>query len=329
MEVVIKTEGLSKTFKGNRGKEVNALKGLNLEISKGEIFGFLGPNGAGKSTTIKLLMGLISPTSGGFFVKGAASSSKEYKKYIGYLPENPAFYDYLNAEELLYFVGNSFSMRRIDIEKKSENILKTLDIYEERLRPIRSYSKGMVQRLGLAQALIHDPEIYVLDEPMSGLDPLGRILVRDIILELKAKGKAVFMSTHILNDIETICDRVGIIINGDLKRVVNTKEILESDISYYDITISSMSNIPQSLNFFKIHDGGSVIRGGQSPQTPGIPPKALRCSNSKNTFNLKVSPQDLNKVLIIISENKDITLHLIQPERSGLEHLFTKIVLGA
>ncbi|MBF0472234.1 MAG: ABC transporter ATP-binding protein, partial [Nitrospirae bacterium] len=294
METAIKTEGLSKTFKGKKGTQVNALIGLNLEIQKGEIFGFLGPNGAGKSTTIKLIMGLIRPTSGSFSVLGLTVSSDEYKKHIGYLPENPSYYDYLTAEELLHFVGSTFSMETTEIEQNSEHLLKTLDIYESRKRPIKSYSKCMLQRLGLAQALIHDPEIFVLDEPMSGLDPIGRILVRNLILELKSKGKAVFMSTHILNDIETICDRVGIIINGELKRIVKIKDILEKDIISYDITFSSTNNEPEILNTFK----------GQF-------------SKRVDTFNLKILPQDLTKILSNISKDKDITLHLIQPERKG------------
>jgi len=307
----IKTEALTKTFKGKKGRQVEALKSLNLEVVKGEIFGFLGPNGAGKSTTIKLIMGLIRPTSGGFTVNGPSetarmlpASSVEYRKNIGYLPENPSFYDYLNAEELLKFVGRTFNMKKSDIIERSEHLLKTLSLYESRKRPIRSYSKGMTQRLGIAQALIHDPEIFVLDEPMSGLDPIGRILIRNLILELKTKGKAVFMSTHILNDIETICDRVGIIINGELKKVVEIKDILEKDVTCYDVAISSTSlSAPEILSSFK----------GQY-------------NKRENTYNLKVEPNQLKEILSNISIDKDLTLHLIQPERKGLEQMFTEIV---
>ncbi|MEM4711326.1 MAG: ABC transporter ATP-binding protein, partial [Candidatus Woesearchaeota archaeon] len=211
MKQLISIENLSKIYKVKRKEKVEALKNLNLEIYKGEVFGFLGPNGAGKTTTIKLLMGLIYPTSGCFYINGIKNTSNEYKKYVGYLPENPSFYDYLTGEELLHFVGKIYDMDEDTIFERTEKLLKTLDLYDARNRYIRSYSKGMVQRLGIAQCLLHDPDIYILDEPMSGLDPIGRILVRDIILELKSKDKCVFMSTHILNDIETICDRVGII----------------------------------------------------------------------------------------------------------------------
>jgi ABC-2 type transport system ATP-binding protein len=312
VETAIKTEGLSKTFIGRI--DVDALKGLNLEILKGEIFGFLGPNGAGKSTTIKLIMGLLRPTSGNIYVCGLPSSSREYKKYIGYLPENPSYYDYLSAEELLRFVGRTFSMSDSEIGLNSEYLLKTLDLYDSRKRPIRGYSKGMVQRLGLAQALIHDPEIFIFDEPMSGLDPLGRILVRNLILELKNREKAVFMSTHILNDIETICDRVGIIINGELKRIVEIKDILERDITCYDITISVVGTPVRAIR--------------RASDCDELPLRWFKGQYTKreNTYNLKVLPNDLTQTLTDISKDSGIKLHLISPERKGLEHLFTEIV---
>jgi len=210
----IEIKGLYKQFTGKRMTKVDALKGLDLEIAPGEVFGFLGPNGAGKSTTIKLVMGLLRPTSGSTQIMGIDASQSDSRRLVGYLPENPAFYDYLSAEEYVAFVGSQFKMDSALLKRRSEDVLQRLDLWEARKRPMRGYSKGMVQRVGLAQALVHDPEVYILDEPMSGLDPIGRALVKDIILDLKKRGKCVFFSTHITDDVEKVCDRVGVIVKG-------------------------------------------------------------------------------------------------------------------
>ena len=226
----IKISGLTKIFPGKRGNRVKALDQLDLAIPQGEVFGFLGPNGAGKSTTIKILMGLIRPSQGSALLMDTPVTLPKARRQTGYLPENPSFYDYLNAIEYLTFVGNAFKMETKAIASRSEAILQRLSLWEARKRPIRSYSKGMVQRLGIAQVLLHEPTIYILDEPMSGLDPIGRVLIKDIIRELKAAGKCVFFSTHITHDVEEVCDRVGIILNGRLKTVAEVETILASGI---------------------------------------------------------------------------------------------------
>ena len=231
----IETEGLLKTYRGKRWARVEALKGVDLVVKRGEVFGFLGPNGAGKSTTIKLLMGLITPSGGSAAVMGTDVRSHLARRKVGYLPENPAFYDYLAAEEYLGFVGRSFGMEPALLGERSESILKRLELWDARKRPIRGYSKGMVQRLGIAQTLLHDPDLYVLDEPMSGLDPVGRALVKTLITELKAQGKSVFFSTHVTADVEEVCDRVGIIVNGVLKRVERVEDILTSSVESYEL----------------------------------------------------------------------------------------------
>lgn len=213
------------------------MKNLHLNVEQGEIFGFLGPNGAGKSTTIKTLVGLIFPTAGSARIMGVDISSHEARSQVGYLPENPAFYDYLSAEEYLLFVGRTFSLPESLLREKSEQTLKLLELWDARKRPIRSYSKGMVQRTGLAQVLIHEPDVYILDEPMSGLDPIGRALVKDIILDLKARGKCVFFSTHITADVESVCYRVGIILDGKLQSVERVETILTEGIVGYHLTI--------------------------------------------------------------------------------------------
>lgn len=226
---------LRKQFAGKLMTKVDALKGLDLTITAGEVFGFLGPNGAGKSTTIKLMMGLLRPTSGTARIMGMDASQAESRRHVGYLPENPAFYDYLSAEEYIAFVGSQFKMDSAQLVRRSEEVLKRLDLWEARKRPMRGYSKGMVQRVGLAQALVHDPDVYVLDEPMSGLDPIGRALVKDIIRDLKQRGKTVFFSTHITSDVEAVCDRVGVISNGVLEAVDCVDSILEKGVVGYVI----------------------------------------------------------------------------------------------
>ncbi|MBK5276964.1 MAG: ABC transporter ATP-binding protein [Desulfuromonadales bacterium] len=229
----IEISGLCKQFKGKRRTCVDALKNLDLQIEAGEVFGFLGPNGAGKSTTIKLVMGLLRPTSGTAIIMGVDSTLAESRRKVGFLPENPAFYDYLSAEEYVAFVGSQFKMDTALLKRRSDEVIKQLDLWEARKRPMRSYSKGMIQRVGLAQALVHDPDVYILDEPMSGLDPIGRALVKDIILDLKKRGKCVFFSTHITDDVEKVCDRVGVIVKGSLVAIDRVENILRSGLEGY------------------------------------------------------------------------------------------------
>jgi ABC-2 type transport system ATP-binding protein len=231
----IDIQGLGKTFKGKKRLTVEALKGLTLSIEQGEVFGFLGPNGAGKSTTIKCLMGLIRPTSGTALIMGELIGSETSRRRVGYLPENPAFYDYLTAVEYLQFVGRTFKMPEPLLARRCEETLKQLELWDARKRPIRGYSKGMVQRVGLAQVLIHDPDVYILDEPMSGLDPIGRALVKEIILDLKKRGKCVFFSTHITDDVEKVCDRVGILLHGELKLVERVDTIMVQGVIGYQV----------------------------------------------------------------------------------------------
>ncbi len=232
---VLSIKGLSKTYRGAKLQRVTALVGLDLEVATGEVFGFLGPNGAGKSTTIKSIMGLIRPTAGGVQVFGAPASEPLSRRKIGYLPENPSFFEFMTAREYLTFVGSIYGMDHSTLQKESERVLELLDLTQAADRPIRGYSKGMVQRLGLGQVLVHDPDIYILDEPMSGLDPIGRALVKDIIRDLKQRGKTVFFSTHITADVEAVCDRVGIIANGVLEAVDSVDSVLEKGVIGYVI----------------------------------------------------------------------------------------------
>lgn len=281
--------GLSKTFRGKRGVRVEALKQVSLSISQGEVFGFLGPNGAGKSTTIKCLMGLIKPTSGTASVFGEPAGSLSARQHIGYLPENPAFFDYLSADEYLGFVGRTFKMDDAVLQRRKEEVLALLDLLDARKRPIRGYSKGMVQRLGIAQVLLHNPDVYILDEPMSGLDPLGRALVKNIILDLKKQGKCVFFSTHITSDVESICDRVGIILKGELKRVDKVDTILSGGIHGYIVRVKNS------------------VSGSSSEQ--------------------HVRVEELSQVLAS-EQNSGNEIILVEPQRTNLEDFFLNIVKG-
>lgn len=228
---ILQTTNLTKIYRKLK-KTVLALDSLSLELRPGEVFGFLGPNGAGKSTTIKILTGQIRPTSGEAKVLGFSAGEVEGRRQMGYLPENPSFYDFLTGREYLRFVARCFGA---DTSKAVELVLEKVDLTAAADRPMRTYSKGMVQRLGIAQTLVHDPELYILDEPMSGLDPMGRALVKDIIKDLKRRGKSVFFSTHITADVEVVCDRLGVIVGGRLRALDSVASILQSGIEGYTV----------------------------------------------------------------------------------------------
>ncbi len=207
-------------------KKKKSLENLTMQVHLGEVFGFLGPNGAGKSTTIKLLMRLIFPTSGTARILGKSIDDISMHRDIGYLPEQPYFYDYLTAAELLDYFARFHGLNAADRRERVQQMLKKVGLDTAKKIQLRKYSKGMLQRVGLAQAILHDPQVVVLDEPMSGLDPLGRREVRDIILELKKQGRTVLFSTHILSDAEMLCDRVGVIVGGKLRGVGTPGEMV-------------------------------------------------------------------------------------------------------
>lgn len=207
-------------------KKKTSLEGLTMQVQDGEVFGFLGPNGAGKSTTIKLLMGIIFPTTGTARILGKSIRDISMHRDIGYLPEQPYFYDYLTAAEVLDYFARFHGFAESDRRERVQRLLKKVGLDTAKKIQLRKYSKGMLQRVGLAQAILHDPRVIVLDEPMSGLDPVGRREVRDIILDLKRDGRTVLFSTHILSDAEMLCDRVGVIVGGKLRGVGTPGEIV-------------------------------------------------------------------------------------------------------
>ena len=217
----IETENLTKEYPHGflHLKKKTSLESLTMLVQEGEVFGLLGPNGAGKSTTIKLLMGIIFPTAGSASVLGKSVSNVGMHRDVGYLPEQPYFYDYLTAAELLDYFARFHGYSAADRGERVHKMLKKVGLETARKIQLRKYSKGMLQRVGLAQAILHDPKLVILDEPMSGLDPVGRREVRDIILELKNEGRTILFSTHILPDAELLCDRVGVIAGGKLRGV--------------------------------------------------------------------------------------------------------------
>jgi ABC-2 type transport system ATP-binding protein len=243
----IETEGLTKDYRVGfwRPRPYRALDALTLRVESGEVFGFLGPNGAGKSTTLKLLMQLIFPTHGSARILDRPAGDVSVRRRIGFLAENPYYYDYLTAEELLTYFARLFGYAPADATARVSRALDQVGLGAERRLRLRQFSKGMVQRVGLAQALVNEPEVVFLDEPMSGLDPLGRRDVRDLILALKARGCTVFFSSHILSDAEALCDRVAIVAQGKLAAAGRLDELLAFELQGWELVIAA---VPSDLH---------------------------------------------------------------------------------
>ena len=238
MTTAIEIDNLTKDYETGfwRKRKVRALDGLSLTVESGQIFGFLGANGAGKTTTLKLLMRLIYPTGGAARILGRDIGDVAMHARIGYLPENPYFYDYLTAREFLNYCGELFGLDRVTRERRTEELLTRVNLETKGWdRQLRKFSKGMLQRVGLAQALVNDPEIVFLDEPMSGLDPVGRREVRDLIASLRTQGKTVFMCSHILSDIEVLCDSVAILKHGRLAHAGSLAELRAGETNMFEV----------------------------------------------------------------------------------------------
>jgi ABC-2 type transport system ATP-binding protein len=225
-----------------RKRPYRALDRLTLEVEPGEVFGFLGPNGAGKTTTLKLLMQLVYPTSGRAELLGRPAGDLEAKRRIGYLPENPYFYDYLTAEELLRYFAGLFGFGPAERRKRASRLLDEVGIGAERRLQLRKFSKGMLQRVGIAQALVNDPELVIFDEPMSGLDPLGRRDVRSLILRLRDRGTTVFFSSHVLSDAEALCSRVAILAKGRLVTAGKLAEMIHFQVRGWELVAAGVSD---------------------------------------------------------------------------------------
>lgn len=309
MEFIVEIENLTKDYEVGfwKKKKVRALDGLNLQVESGQIFGFLGGNGAGKTTTIKILMSLIFPTEGKAKILGEDISSVKMHSRIGYCPENPYFYDYLKASELMLYFGELFGLDKAKAKQKCEELLTKVGLEEKDWnKQLRKFSKGMLQRVGLAQALINEPEIVFLDEPMSGLDPIGRREIRELIADLREKGTTVFMSTHILSDIEALCDNVAILRGGKLAATGKLDDLLSDagEQQSFEINVKGVSAESLQDELEKI--AGATI------------------SSKASGANIHVlKEKDIDKVLQITRE-KGGKLVSVQPVKQSLEELFVK-----
>lgn len=305
-EPVIRIEGLTKIYKGDLGKKpVVGLDHLDLEIQASEVFAFLGPNGAGKTTTIKLLTRLLKPTSGNAWIRGHSIRSKEAMHSVGFMPEQPNFYGYLTGREFLDFIAQIFRIPSSERKKKIELLLEKVGLAEAGDRAVRTYSRGMLQRLGMAQALLNDPDILILDEPMSALDPIGRREFRDLILELKAQGKTVFFSSHILSDAEWIADRVGILKQGKLIHTGKLDALLREEENPVEVTF-----VPES---------------GALPDTELQKYSFVR---QDNTILIRLSKaSELSPMLQKIAQWKGRLVSIV-PQRKTLEDVFMEKFKG-
>jgi ABC-2 type transport system ATP-binding protein len=303
MESAIKIEGLTKEYLNKTtGKMVRAVDDLHLEVYKGEIFGFLGPNGAGKTTTIKMLLGLIFPTKGDAWIFGKPIGDVGVKKIIAYLPESPYFYEYLTGRQVLDFYARLFGIPASERKKKVDALLEMVGLSRDGDKTLRNYSKGMLQRIGVAQALINDPELLFLDEPTSGLDPMARIEIRDLIIRLKQQGKTVFLSSHQLLEVELICDRVAILNRGTLLKAGKLDELLPSgrvEIVAENVDDGVAEKIRAMGGHVHRQDGRLVV---QQPDDASV-----------------------NKVVDIIRSANGVIRSLI-PQRRTLEELFVSTI---
>lgn len=304
MTTVVEIENLSKDYETGfwKKKKVRALDDLSLSVGGGQIFGFLGGNGAGKTTTIKILMSLLFPTAGTAKILGKNISDVQMHKAIGYCPENPYFYDYLTARELMNYFGELFGIDPAARKKRTEELLIKVGLEEKSWdKQLRKFSKGMLQRVGLAQSLINDPEIVFLDEPMSGLDPIGRREVRELIAGLRDSGTTVFMSTHILSDVETLCDEVAILRGGKLAATGRLEDLLahESERRIFEINVIGVS--------------------ADAIDVPGI-----LVSAKGSGLSIEVADEDVIERVLKTVRLAGGSLVSVQPVKQSLEELFVE-----
>ncbi len=298
----ITVNNLTKVFHSDfLRKPILAVDNLSFSVEEGEIFGFLGPNGAGKTTTIKILVGLLKPTSGSAKILGIDISDVNSHEFIGFLPEMPNFYDYLTGYELMDYFSRLFNLRGSHRIKRIEELLRLAGVWEARNQPLRSYSKGMLQRIGIAQALINDPKLLILDEPMSGLDPIGRKDVRDLILSLKEQSKTIFFSTHIIPDVELICDKIAILNKGKLISIGKLDELSALKGELYEIAIEGCNS--NCLTRVKTIADEIIQRG--------------------EVYILRVRKEKKEDAIGIIKDAR-VPIRSIVPIRRSLEELFIK-----
>lgn len=302
--IAVKLKGLQKTFSNGWGRRATVIKDLNLDIMNNEIFGYLGANGAGKTTTFKLILGLISPDKGEIFLGGKPVSDYKNRSFLGYLPESPYFYSYLTAGEALDFCASLFDMDKSLKKYRVEEMLHLVGLNHAKDLQLRKFSRGMLQRIGIAQAMINDPKLLILDEPMSGLDPMGRKDMRDIILKCRDQGKTIIFSSHIISDVELICDRASILSNGELQRIIKMDDCRDTEDGIWEIICQGN---PLDLSFIK--EDGKIKH---------------RVTGNRNIFSLT----EKELATRILDEIKKQGLDLISygSRRKSIEEIYIKSV---
>lgn len=308
MSVVIETQSLNKIYEGAfRGQDVHALRDLTLQVNSGEIFAYLGPNGSGKTTTIKMLLSLIFPTSGTIEILGSRDiASAKVKRSIGYLPEGAYYPDFLKGEEILRYYGQLYGMSGAKLEQRIDAVMETVGMTHARKRLLRGYSKGMRQRIGLAQALISDPQIMILDEPTTGLDPIARKEIRDILTRLRNEGKTLLISSHELLEVELVSDRVGILFEGVLQTLGTIKELLTDR----EVTIETEGAAEACVQ--RLGERGIALEDRSGNRSK------FRVPSTMNTFEA-----------LELCKAESLTLLSMAPRRETLEELFVRVVGAA
>lgn len=296
MTPAIRTTNLGKVYRhGFFMRRVEGLADLSIEVPQGAAFGFIGPNGAGKTTAIKILMGLHRPTSGEAWILDQPVDQASARERVGFLPERPYFYSHLSARELLRFYGQLYQMDGSTLRARADELLDKVGMSRFADDKLGKYSKGMLQRVGLCQALLNDPDLVVLDEPMSGLDPVGRALVRDLILEQRQKGKTIFFSSHILSDVESICDQVAILVGGKLRGVGTVSELIGNRVAAVELVISGLDTPPEGADI--IRSDGARHRVRVAPESADSVAAAVLASGGKIVERVEVRA-DLETVLV-------------------------------
>jgi ABC-2 type transport system ATP-binding protein len=296
----VSIESIEKTFRvGFMRRKVRAVDSVSFEVEEGEVFGVVGPNGAGKTTTIKMLTGLVRPDSGRIEVFGKSVDTADTKKTVGYLPENPYFYEHLRIEELLRFYGQLFGISRTILNHRIPILIELVGLSDALDRRLSKFSKGMRQRAGIAQALINDPKLVILDEPQTGLDPFGRRDVRNLILDLKRQGKTVIFSSHILPDVEAVCDRVVLMKAGSVLTVGSLKELTGDRVKAYEVIATRVLTVPECVSHYQVQAGTHIME----VDTDSHLSECIRLLVSSGSQIISVSPRKVDLEDILVKSN--------------------------
>jgi ABC-2 type transport system ATP-binding protein len=304
MDEALRLRDVEKSFRGHLSIGLHrVLRGVSLSVPKGVIYGFLGPNGAGKTTTLKIVMGLLFANGGEISILGQDHRRQESRRRVGFLPETPYFYDYLTGTELMAFLGRLLGVQKPQLASRIPDLMKTVGLEGRERLQLRKYSKGMLQRIGLAQALLNDPDLVILDEPMSGLDPIGRREIRDLILSMKEQGKTVFFSSHILADAEMICDQVAILVQGRVVREGQLDSLLGSEVRFWDVTL-------RGADGFRSPAGAQVL------------------THQGRQILLRVEEEDALQAILDEARREKAVIRSVVPHKASLEDLFMAQIPG-